>query len=427
MAETLQGSKEAPLCFVVMGFGKKTDYESGRTLDLNATYEAIIKPAVLEAGLRCVRADEVVHSGVIDLPMYEMLLRADLVIADISTGNANALYELGVRHALRPYATIIMKEEEGRFHFDLNHVGTVTYKHLGEDIGVSEANRLRPRLTGLIREVMRTPKPDSPVYTFLNNLSQPRLSDAGFEQLVTRAEASQDRLAAMVEEGEAAIRASRHAGAVRAFRAALGLAEGEPPGGKLDGKDPYLVQRLALATYKSRQPDEVTALREAERILRVLDPDHSNDPETLGLCGAVQKGLWLSTKDPNHLAAAIRYYGRGFEVRKDYYNGENYALCLDYRSELQQDQDERLYDRMSARKVREELRAILAGIVSSESLAERSDAKWVLATAANTAFALGRSEEAEAFEARFLAAEPADWEVETYEKNKEDMLRIART
>ncbi len=34
------------LCFVIMGFGKKTDFESGRTLDLDATYEAIIRPAV---------------------------------------------------------------------------------------------------------------------------------------------------------------------------------------------------------------------------------------------------------------------------------------------------------------------------------------------------------------------------------------------
>ena len=25
-------------CFIVMGFGKKTDYETGRTLDLNETY-----------------------------------------------------------------------------------------------------------------------------------------------------------------------------------------------------------------------------------------------------------------------------------------------------------------------------------------------------------------------------------------------------
>jgi hypothetical protein len=26
-----------PTCFVVMGFGKKTDFETGRTLDLNLT------------------------------------------------------------------------------------------------------------------------------------------------------------------------------------------------------------------------------------------------------------------------------------------------------------------------------------------------------------------------------------------------------
>jgi len=32
---------DAKLCFVVMGFGKKTDYETGRTLDLNATYKEI--------------------------------------------------------------------------------------------------------------------------------------------------------------------------------------------------------------------------------------------------------------------------------------------------------------------------------------------------------------------------------------------------
>lgn len=58
-------------CFVVMGFGKKTDYETGRTLDLDATYEAIIEPAVIANGLRCIRANEILHSGVIDIKMYE--------------------------------------------------------------------------------------------------------------------------------------------------------------------------------------------------------------------------------------------------------------------------------------------------------------------------------------------------------------------
>ena len=88
-------------CFVIMGFGEKTDFQSNpqRVLNLNKTYENIIKPMVIEAGLDCVRADEIIHSTVIDKPMYDNLLGADLVIADLSTSNANALYELGVRHA----------------------------------------------------------------------------------------------------------------------------------------------------------------------------------------------------------------------------------------------------------------------------------------------------------------------------------------
>src|SRR5215210_7738604 len=98
---------EKKTCFVVMGFGKKTDFETGRTLDLDKTYRNVIKPAVTGAGLRCVRADEIVHSGLIDTPMYEYLLNADLVIADLSTSNRNAYYQLGIRHALRPYSTLI--------------------------------------------------------------------------------------------------------------------------------------------------------------------------------------------------------------------------------------------------------------------------------------------------------------------------------
>ena len=57
-------SKEQKICFVVMGFGKKTDFESGRTLDLDATYEAIIEPAVTQNNLRCIRANEILSSGI---------------------------------------------------------------------------------------------------------------------------------------------------------------------------------------------------------------------------------------------------------------------------------------------------------------------------------------------------------------------------
>ncbi|HHQ4034074.1 TPA: tetratricopeptide repeat protein, partial [Klebsiella pneumoniae] len=109
-------SAKKKLCFVIMGFGKKTDYKSGKTLNLDATYYEIIKPAAEECGIECIRADEVCHSGSIDREMYRKLLLADVVIADISTNNANALYELGVRHALKKGTTIIMSEKSGVLH-----------------------------------------------------------------------------------------------------------------------------------------------------------------------------------------------------------------------------------------------------------------------------------------------------------------------
>ena len=179
---------ERPICFVVMGFGLKTNYETGKTIDLDKTYEAIIEPAAEAAGFRCVRADSIQHSGIIDRPMYEMLLQADLVIADVSTGNVNAIYELGVRHGLRPNTTIVMMDGDEKPKFDLNHLAHFFYEHLGKDIGNSEAKRAKTELEKLIRATATAAKPDSPVYTYIPNLSAPRLTDDEFSELVQEVE-----------------------------------------------------------------------------------------------------------------------------------------------------------------------------------------------------------------------------------------------
>src|SRR6188768_3134475 len=168
-------------CFVVMGFGKKTDFETGRTLDLDKSYRNTIKPAVVAAGLECTRADEIPHSGVIDVPMYERLLMADVVVADLSTSNKNAFYELGVRHALRPYTTIVICEDGAKsFPFDVNHVAIRQYHHMGEGIDYDEVERFRTALTKAIKEIQNQnpPAPDSPVYTFLRDLTPPALAQA---------------------------------------------------------------------------------------------------------------------------------------------------------------------------------------------------------------------------------------------------------
>ena len=49
-----------------MGFGKKTDFETGRVLDLDQSYKNLIKPAVEAAGLNIIAAARtmIVHSGI---------------------------------------------------------------------------------------------------------------------------------------------------------------------------------------------------------------------------------------------------------------------------------------------------------------------------------------------------------------------------
>ncbi len=107
-------------CFVIQGFGKKQDYQQGKLFDLDASY-AVIKEAIENAGLECYRADDLRSNALIDQVMYEQLLGADLVVADITTLNFNAGYELGVRYALRPYATLVVGESGMNFPFDVNH------------------------------------------------------------------------------------------------------------------------------------------------------------------------------------------------------------------------------------------------------------------------------------------------------------------
>src|SRR5215472_804348 len=142
-----------PKCFVVMGFGKKTDYPTGRVLDLDKSYRYIIKPAAEAAGYECTRADEIQHAGNINVPMYQQLLSADVVIADVSTYNSNAFYELGVRHALKPHTTIMLAEDKLVFPFDVAQIAIRNYHHLGDGIDFDEVMRMQGQLADAITVV----------------------------------------------------------------------------------------------------------------------------------------------------------------------------------------------------------------------------------------------------------------------------------
>ncbi|MBM3393471.1 MAG: hypothetical protein FJY37_02275 [Betaproteobacteria bacterium] len=89
-----------PHAFVAMPFGIKPGPD-GTSIDFNRVYAEYIAPALAKAGLEAFRADGEIRAGDIRTDMFQELLVADLVIADLTTPNPNVWYELGVRHALR--------------------------------------------------------------------------------------------------------------------------------------------------------------------------------------------------------------------------------------------------------------------------------------------------------------------------------------
>ncbi len=380
-------------CFVVMGFGEKTDYKTSRVLDLDKTYKHIIKKAVEDAGLVCIRADEIPHSGTIDVPMYEQLLDADLVIADLSASNLNAVYELGIRHALKPYTTIVIAEDQFASPFDVNHILIRTYRHDGKALDIDVVEKFRAELKDAIQAIMSNNRVDSPVYTFLP-LTPPARGAAPPAPSAPApttgvAAAQQTSLAALME-------GVREAKRDKDFPTAIALLKSAR---KIAPNDAFVAQQLALCTYKSKRPDEAKALEDARTILAELDPLHSNNAETLGLWGAIHKRMFALSKDRKALDAAVFAYEKGYRLLADYYNGINWAFLLNMRAHVSEPADA-IADFVLARRTREDVLKICTEKFDAlkDSEETREERYWLLATMAEAALGVGD----EALSAQYL-------------------------
>jgi Tetratricopeptide Repeats-Sensor len=401
---------EKKTCFVVMGFGEKTDFQSNpqRVLDLNRTFEDIIEPAVRDSGIECVRADQIIHSTVIDKPMYEHLLDADLVIADLSTSNANAIYELGVRHALRPHTTIVIAEKGFAFPFDLSHLSILKYEHLGKEIGYREVMRVRDELKKKIGALIDKGDTDSPVFLFLPDLLGKSVGEAPRVAAAPMAPPQDDKsfaeLMETLSEAKLAVRVPADWLEVAAVLNRLK---------KLQPNDSYIIQQLALATYKSKQPDALLALKNAQVILGALLPGTSSDAETVGLWGAIHKRLWEVAQSAADLDTAIRAYARGYFIKSDYYNGINFAYLLNVRA-ARADGEDQVADRVLARRTRREVLALCETALASGTLDDDA-AFWVCATQIEALAGLGRAAEADVLRQRITERQPppAQWMIDS--------------
>lgn len=444
-------------CFVIMGFGIKTDLATGRKLNLDKSYQALIKPVVEKKGITCFRADEIRHSGSIDLQMYEQLLTADLVIADISTANVNAFYELGIRHALKPYSTIIISEDQLGYPFDLTHITINKYTHLGDSIDYFEVLRFQKLLEDTIDSVLANSVPDSPVYTFLDDLIPPHLK-ASAENVVKQigdvltakkedAAAAQNpddqTLSIIIKQAEDALKNKKFDLAKVLFDSALKMLsyENDP---HIIANNTYIVQRLALATYQAKQPDEITALKDSITLLRKIDLDHTNDPETVALAGSIEKHLFEQGEGDSHLDSAILYYQRGYYLLHNRHNGINLAYLLNCRAttSLDASRDEKIADIVWANRMRRDVLSLCekdaAKITAMESQAQSSTEQiseeqkeiiseqkfWILVNKAEAHFGLGQLDEYEkaAADAKLIAHD--DWMMDSFSKQLEKLKAL---
>jgi len=385
-------------CFVIQGFGKKQDYEQGKQFNLDASY-AVIKEAIEQAGLECFRADELRTNALIEQVMYDQLLDADLVVADITTLNFNAAYELGIRYALRPHATLVVGETGMNFPFDVNHVYIHPYKHLGDDIGYSEVKRFQAELKELAQKAVDQPHKDSPVYTFLRRLPEDGfLSLTQQEQVQTKSLIRGTSLRELIDQANTAMDGGRFSVAIALWEQAREIAV----------KDDYIVQQLALATYKSNQPDPEIALLKAKEILAYLQPHGSFDTETLGMWASVHKRLYEISEDAGDLDEAIFALERGFFIKQDHYTGINFALLLDIKASISTDTKEAGELHAVAGYVRRKVKDICKQALASSGLGD-DDKYWILVTLYEACVGLGQEDEAEKWKTQAFNLPVSDW------------------
>jgi len=103
-------------CFVMMPFGQWSD----------RYYKELFSPAIKEAGMEPIRADELFSTGTVIEQIWEQIRKAKILLADLTAKNANVFYELGLAHAARKPVVFISGNVED-VPFDLRHLRVIIY------------------------------------------------------------------------------------------------------------------------------------------------------------------------------------------------------------------------------------------------------------------------------------------------------------
>jgi hypothetical protein len=150
--------------FIIRPFGTKNE------INFDDVEKTLIDPALNRLEVTGRTTMEIRRQGNIRLDMFQRLLTADLVIADISIQNANVYYELGVRHALRGKHTFMIRARGAGIKTDEVPFDIKTDRYLTYD-GVDPSASVEDLYLGL-RDTINSESQDSPVFQMLPDLDE---------------------------------------------------------------------------------------------------------------------------------------------------------------------------------------------------------------------------------------------------------------
>jgi hypothetical protein len=427
------------LLFVAMPFGTKTEPGGPREVDFDLLYRQCVGPAAEEAGVETIRADEETLGGIVHKTMYERLLLAEIVIADLTFANANVFYELGVRHAARPRSTILTFAKVGQLPFDVAPIRAIPYE-LDASGALVDPAALRAALKERLEIAKGSEEADSPLFQLLENypgITLPHEVTEAFRdralwvsELTIRAseasapgseeEAARKALAEIEEEVAGALGEERQLQltlmlsyrSIEAWDDVIRIAETLP---RSVAQAPMVREQLAMALNRRNQPGD---RRRAITILEKVLNEYGDSPETLGILGRCFKSRWQEKaggEDPgaaDALDAAIDAYERGFAGDpRDYYPGINLLTLLVSRGHTE-----------DLAKVTE-LRPVVAFAVARKG-GLRAEDYWTRATVLELAVIAADEDTSRRALSAMLDTDPDGWMMRTTADNLELFSRV---
>jgi len=175
--------------FIIRPFGTKNE------INFDKVEADLINPALDHFSITGRTTMEIRRQGNIRVDMFQRLLTADIVIADITIHNANVYYELGVRHALRGKRTFLIRARGAGLKTDEVPFDLKTDRYLTYD-GANPTASVADLIEGL-QQTINSEAQDSPVFQMLPDLAEQETAQflpipLGFREAVERAKESKE-------------------------------------------------------------------------------------------------------------------------------------------------------------------------------------------------------------------------------------------